>query len=514
MFRAIRLCAFAGVVVASTACGCQPRMAEAEPEASGCQPTAAALVEAHGPNCEEFLHAPPGRSPVIVLTRTALGIQIVEHAITGEQRALKPGTEWVLKYHQGWAFLQTPGRPPAWASTLLKSSVWKTPSGTLFVKTKEASGCQPSITLVRELPDGQTSRDVEWPAAEGVVALPEGSVVLEMRVPRSGAKFFWMLACFQDAAHFKAQTSQTSTWIKGMMKKSWTKVLSRHCVPQDAVARPFVRGAMRPSADTGGDGAASGHTQTWGVSTHALLTLLLTWATHMESDHDRKQSHGLLNGLFKTYFTKPCVLKLSWGEYHGFGAPPADPRESVEIEYDGAVVSRVGGALGHMAVTLHGVSAVEMLLRARSWAQRSSFFLNLLYAMATVIDEVLSTTDWLAAEQSAAAAPARPGRRAFRAHRGKTLLLRRQGKVRSCFCESGDSRAKGLRAWHHKTWVDAAWQKRYLLATRRLTAESWKSCALTPDKSRVSGRDILMTSAWFPDVRRAAWAPPQATTQQ
>ena len=86
-------------------------------------------------------------------------------------------------------------------------------------------------------------------------------------------------------------------------------------MPQDAVTQPFVRGGnQRQSADTGGD-AASGQTQTQtcGVSTHALLTFLLTWASHMDSDHDRNESHGLLNGLFKTYFTKPCVPTLSWG---------------------------------------------------------------------------------------------------------------------------------------------------------------------------------------------------------
>ena len=84
-----------------------------------------------------------------------------------------------------------------------------------------------------------------------------------------------------------------------------------------------------------------------------------------------------------------------------------------------------------------------------------------------------------------------------------------QGISRNAYRTTKLAGALGLAVQQHKSWLDHAAQRKYPVACRRIFADC-VSFAMTPDKTRISGRDYLGSSLFSPEVDRICWCAPQA----
>ena len=178
--------------------------------------------------------------------------------------ALENGPSWKLLQASGWGYIVAADRDARWCSSLLTKSVWRTPSGALFVKQRQTDGKPDLIWMLCEHDQHMVTKYVSWPSTPGITALPPGSRVFVATKPRSHSKHFWVLADFQDAADFCTKHARSSRWLKASMP-ACKELFAKMGLPSDHIVRPF----LRSSADEN-----SIHAQTWAVSSHGLVLLL------------------------------------------------------------------------------------------------------------------------------------------------------------------------------------------------------------------------------------------------
>ena len=453
------------------------------------------LVEAHGPSCVELQHFSAGSGPMVELVTTCEGSYVVVHNITGERVALENGPSWKLLQANGWGYIAAANRGARWCSSLLTRSVWRTPSGALFVKQRRSDGAPDLIWMLCEHDQLMVTKYVSWPAAPDITALPPGSRVFVVSQPRSHSSHFWALADFQDAADFCTKHTRSSRWLKASMP-AWKELFAKMGLPSDHIVRPFLRGCADEN---------SIQAQTWGVSSHGLVLLLAHWTAKLKTADDRRRAHGLLVGLVRKWSSLTrCYVRTS--SMCDLANIPNDgecliARHGV-VSWEGVHARSMTEALGPCA------SFVDVLVTTAKWRGKRVFS-HVVMAIGSAVNEQLGgkplVSDALKVMKDA---PIRSHRRADRARR-EALACLEGHESRNSFRTAKLARKFGLGAAVHRAWADAAAQRRYLVACRRLFG-GCKSFACVPDKSRFSGKEWLGNSLYSADVDTLCWCAPRA----
>ena len=67
-----------------------------------------ALVEAHGDTSTEMRYCSAQGQRLSIVT-DSMGVQYLDHSLTGERVPLDAATTWSLLFHQGWGYLTGAG---------------------------------------------------------------------------------------------------------------------------------------------------------------------------------------------------------------------------------------------------------------------------------------------------------------------------------------------------------------------------------------------------------------------
>lgn len=390
-----------------------------------------------------------------------------------------------------------------WCNKLLQKSALKAPSGHIFVKVKKEGGDPEKpmfeIFLLPEYQAHFRPLYISWGGSATSAALPKGSKLLAFITPRADSKYFWQLVDFQDAADFSARTSRGSQWIKSSMK-SWNAGMERCGVLSCNIIRPFLRGIA----------CADLQAQTWAASTPALIYLLSHWASTMHAEQDRKKAMSLLDGLFRNYLEDCIVVVLHFG---GLCDPEHLPTDGDLLTFSRGAFTWAGPHMG-MTPALRGESHCLVELVVASQKIRCKALLShLVFGIAKHIEAALEGSNLSTNPLEAlSAAPARYHRRADRERRQALQDVTGNGSSRNGYRTDKTGKALGLNVLAHKALADAAAQKKYMLASRRLFAGGI-SFACIPDKSRFSGQDWLGNSVYCAEVDTIAWCAPQAISR-
>eukprot|EP00971_Amphidinium_carterae_P296619 5892438-Amphidinium_carterae.1 len=87
----------------------------------------------------ELNHKYNGRS-VVCLWEAENGRQLLVHTFTGEQVVLDESKRWRLRHNAaGWSFIVADGVSSRWCAQLLKSSMWRSAEGNVYMNVPEGA---------------------------------------------------------------------------------------------------------------------------------------------------------------------------------------------------------------------------------------------------------------------------------------------------------------------------------------------------------------------------------------
>ena len=165
---------------------------------------------------------------------------------------------------------------------------------------------------------------------------------------------------------------------------------------------------------------------------------------------------------------------------------PANPEVSsstgLQLQFGGGTLETIAGrgCESMRRIFAPGIAIGRMLHAAESCVGKT-FYANLVIAVARTIEDRLLGDVW-PEPAHVKALPSRPHRRADRAARLAIEAIGRSERQTVSGCKKA-----GRSVHKHNSLVEAARQKRYLLAQRRLYAGCW-SFWLVPDDSRMVGK--------------------------
>ena len=384
-----------------------------------------------------------------------------------------------------------------WVSQLLDHSVWLTDSGHHVVKTKAPGDDAPiRVTLMKEWEGVYEVLFYTWPGDQTHTAMPPGSRKLRTNVPRSGARYFWVLPDFQDSFNFISKSLQASTWIKTQMKRTWRGLFEAHGLPRDHIWEPYVRG--RIEVDFGK------RYQTWAISTAALLMWLAYNAKMVQEPVDAAKVRGSLRNMIRWNLGRPFTVH---SDLTLLGKPDIPNPAAALFHFEDCKLRAVTGA-GQCAITKqYGGKAVDDILMDTVKRPRcTAFFGNLCHGLGRAIED--GFTDEVYEPPDIASLAPRPHRRGDREHRALVTAMVGQSAPsdRLAIRIGRGFGLTGLKGAH--VHYDNMMARRYLIAGQRLLG----ACVnfwINPDESRVSGKHWMFNCVYSTDVKMALWAPPQ-----
>ena len=151
----------------------------------------------------------------------------------------------------------------------------------------------------------------------------------------------------------------------------WTDIMKRMAIPSDHVTRPYLRSQADP-----------GHleTQTWAVSTAALIIILCHWSTSLKAAQDKAQALGLLKGLLDNDALRDVDIFVHVSEVGRVTS--ARHNGDKLIVRNGLVADWDGPYKKALRQQFHACSCVAEVLRRSYRSRNKSIFLTLPLALA------------------------------------------------------------------------------------------------------------------------------------
>ena len=449
-------------------------------------PVAAILEEEADENADvvSVQHFERGRPPVLKLYSVG-DSQRLEHLVTGETvelAALSDGHSWALEEGDGgFGFLSTSSRPSVWCNELLRTTVWSCKDG-VFFQTRTAD----EEVQTRWLSDIQAKTDIKyiwWNRTAGYDSVSR-IAMLELHVPRDGVKYVFNLVDLQQALDFRTKYCRTYEWFK-KMRNTWEQSLEGLMVPASHIYRPV---------DTRGIGQLRLHAHHG--STVAVLVVLVNGAINMTDKYDRSRCLCVLHG-----FLAECVpcksLDFSAPALRGEPARTFRLRDFVLIEcsHDHRLLHEVVGKRLDLAV---------VGLMSQRGAAHNTFVAQLMQGIGGLLQLGFDDNVWPSDPMHCRSAQGlrRPICRHWRQALGDLPMSvvrnqHRAGKLLKAMGFSGG----------HRSWVDSAFMRRYMLAMR-LGHVGARSFAFSSDKARGSGRDWLSSSSRGFETKKIGYMQP------
>lgn len=246
-------------------------------------------------------------------------------------------------------------------------------------------------------------------------------------------------------------------------------------------------------------------TQTWAVSSPALVWLLMHWGCSLKEKADSDRAFGLLRGLLG-HAVGDCRISIDMREV----AAPGNARPGQDfLDIAGGGV-KWSGAHKNMFRTVFRAeqSLFDILLAAKKFKYKT-IYSHLIFGVGAALERRLDSRAFRGrSAELLAQAPRRSGRRADRSLREEVMQLIGQGSSRNAYKTTSIAGAFGLSVAKHKAWQDWPAQRKYLLACRRIFSEC-TAFAVVPDKSRFSGRGCLGNLLFSPEVDQICCCAPQ-----
>ena len=410
------------------------------------------------------------------------GVQRLENLLTGEVvdlEAFELGS-WSLRHCPlGHGYVEAGGKQ-VWANVLFKQVLYNCEEG-IYMQVETPGG----DVLTEWLSDARlkySSSYASWSPSNEHCGVPKLTIVSLAAPAGNGRQRFLNLCDIQEALDFKSSYDRTHKWFSKSVG-TWERLLAEHgCDPSELV-RPLV-----------GDQQGELCLQKWHASSAATLLILVHHASHMKEEEDRARCRQMLRGLL-VHLLEASSFQMEV-DISGDGV-------QCQLEVQDFVVRRVQPQHRHVSRICNMFLGDALLYL---FELKLSVFRDLLKAMALQVDRSFTGAEWPQDPLKCLT----PGGARRRIERGVRQALGelpmsvarnqyRAGKLLSRLGVSGS----------HRSWVDIAFMRRYILGLRRSCGQSSSYC-LASDKSRGSGRDWLSTAVLAHEESCAGWLQPVA----
>lgn len=425
-------------------------------------------------------HSSLGGGKLLRLYRTNGG-QRLQHSLTGEIVELAERADpWRLLYDEsGFGYL-CGGGDKVWANSLLKRHLFDCEQG-LYMQEAVNDGI--IVEWVSEAQRKYETKYVSWAGAEDQCAMRKLSVIT-MCASINGNKVFFNLGDIQEAADFETGFARKAQWFKKMIS-SWESFLASNGVDPSSLLRPSYSGAMGEL-----------RVAKWHASSTALLLILLQGSTRMHNAADQKRCKFLLRGFLRNMLDEELDFEV---DISGDGS-----KRTVRIQKLVVVsVQPPSWQDNHIMNVTIDEALVFMLNTGRSC------FADFVQAIGREIDYAFMDSQWTM-DPLQCLTPSGARRRVDRQLRRALgelpmKIVRNQFRMTKMMATMGINGA-------HRSWVDGAYMRRYLLAMRKGCGNGGccTNISLASDKSRGSGRDYLSTMVMNPDQKLVGWLQPVA----
>ena len=427
-------------------------------------------------------HYRAGAPPMLRLYRCG-GVQRLENLLTGEVvdlEVVEPGP-WSLRHcPEGYGYVEAGGKQ-VWANVLFKQVLYNCEEG-IYMQVETPGG----DVLTEWLSDARlkcSSSYASWAPSSEHCGVPKLTIVSLAAPAANGRQNFLNLGDIQEALDFTSAYARTHKWFSKSVG-TWERLLAEHgCDPSELV-RPLV-----------GDQQGELCLQKWHGSSAATLLILVHHASHMKEEEDRVRCRKMLRGL---------LVHLLEASSFQMNVHISGDAAQCQMEVQDFVIRQIHPPHRHCA-RMSNMFLGDALVHL--YQLKVSVFRDLLKAIALQVDRSFAGAEW---PQDPLQCLTRGGARR-RIERGVRQVL---GELPMSVARNQYRAGKLLTrlgvAGSHRSWVDIAFMRRYLLGLRRSCGESSSYC-FASDKSRGSGRDWLSTAVLAHEESCAGWLQPVAS---
>ena len=420
------------------------------------------MVEEIVSSPEPVPHFTTGLAPLVSVYKLN-GEQHLEHRMTGEVVNLKTQDDKLCN-HGGFGFLKGTNSNCQWVNDIFKKSLWKI-DGELAVKMPGHGGEGEVVQWLTEVRTNHEYTYASWEACSASPCKVGRLQVITYEVQRSGATVFLKIADLQRAAQFKTKFPASPEWVAKSMYR-WTQWADAVSIPRDHIVRPCDLA----------DGNARVEKPHMTIAT--TLLIFSKGAGIMREYDDRVKCMQVVRSTAANFIGKDFEIHLQ----RGIGNVPVEG--GVPFRVRDLHVEACDGCLREL-VGRPFEGALLSFLNVGKFLPYAPQLFQQLHILAEAANRILQ---W-PSDPLLCLTPLGARSRCDRRIRTAVSLIP-SSTARNAFRCGAIARRLNLDVPMHKSWVDNAYVKRYIMAFRK-ASEPALSIGLQFDKGRRSGADQM-----------------------
>ena len=375
---------------------------------------------------------------------------------------------WELKTHDGYCYLLRGPEDPIWVRDLFTKSVWR--CGTKLVVKQATPGGGEILEWFEDIKKKCNIKYASWHATGNHQKMDMLEVV-NFAAPRAGSSMFLNLRNIQDACEFTKKFPGSSQW-PSQSRVNWERHFERGGLSAQHLYKP-VRG----------EGVADIRLSNWHVSVPAAL-IVCTHGYHLlQLVSDKGKCHDMFNGVLEYFIGSSFDLRIDMSK-NDITDANSEITTGETWKVRDFICTEVASWPHFKRQPFQELFAHMQLFETLGYV-----FSQMVCGLNRLAEhkggDITATSDPLVLLGSR---KNRPSTRHIRAAMSEHTPCWRNAHRGSLALKRG-----GLAALSHKSWVDSAYCRRYVVSMRqRFTSTiSFAACF---DKGRRSGRDWLRGS--------------------